>query len=175
MKLVVPPLNFAPVVGDVYRSGHPLEINYPFLERLHVKTVIYLGDRSAEDNQAYREWMASHNIKFVQLHVENVKEPFVQNNEKAITEGLEILLDVRNFPVLVHSNKGKHRVGVLVGVMRKMLLGWSLAAIFDDYSKFAGGKGEADLEFIELFSPTLQYDENHAPAWLRNKGQPIET
>jgi tyrosine-protein phosphatase-like protein OCA2 len=63
-----------------------------------------------------------------------------------VTAALEILLDVRNFPVLVHSNKGKHRVGVLVGVMKKMLLGWSLAAIFDDYSKFAGGKGEADME-----------------------------
>lgn len=68
-----------------------------------------------------------------------------------MTKALEILVDTRNLPVLVHSNKGKHRVGVLVGIMRKMLQGWSLAAIFDEYTKFAKGKGDADIEVSGFF------------------------
>jgi protein tyrosine/serine phosphatase len=67
----------------------------------------------------------------------------------------------------VHSNKGKHRVGVLVGCMRRLLQRWSIAAIHAEYGRFAGEKGEADLEFIELFDPNLEIDREWAPMWLR--------
>lgn len=81
------------------------------------------------------------------------------NDPVAMSKALEIVVDTRNLPVLVHSNKGKHRVGVLVGIMRKMLQGWSLAAIFDEYTKFAKGKGDADIEVsgeIHAFLAVLQ-------------------
>ena len=61
-------------------------------------------------------------------------------------KALEVLLDKRNHPVLIHSNKGKHRAGVLVGCVRKLLMGWGLAATFAEYGRYAGEKGEADLE-----------------------------
>ncbi|CAN6608310.1 tyrosine-protein phosphatase-like protein Oca2p [Trichomonascus vanleenenianus] len=165
--LFVPPLNFALVAEGVYRSGHPLPINYPFLESLELKTIIYLGERSDEENEEYIKWANSHGIKFLRFYAPSVKEPFVGNSPEAITSALQALLDTRNFPVLVHSNKGKHRVGVLVGVMRKVLQRWSLATIFDEYSRFATGKGDADVEFIELFEPELTIDPNNAPEWLR--------
>lgn len=97
----------------------------------------------------------------------SVKEPFIENDPEVIKTSLELILDTRNLPVLLHSNKGKHRVGVLVGVMRQILQGWSLTAIFDEYTMFAQGKGDADLEFIELFRPTLTYDPEYSPPWLR--------
>ena len=28
---------------DLYRSGHPNELNFPFLERLRLKTIVYLS------------------------------------------------------------------------------------------------------------------------------------
>lgn len=75
-----------------------------------------------------------------------MKEPFLSQNPEIITASLQILLDRRNYPVLVHSNKGKHRAGVLVGCMRRVLQGWSLAATHAEYGRYAGEKGEADLE-----------------------------
>lgn len=69
--------------------------------------------------------------------------------------------------MLVHSNKGKHRAGVLVGVMRVCLQRWSLASAQNEYGRFAGGKGEADLEFIEIFRPELNIDERYKPDWVR--------
>lgn len=76
-------------------------------------------------------------------------------------------MDTRNLPILLNSNKGKHRVGVLVGVMRGLLQGWSLATTFDEYIKFANGKSDADLEFIERFREPIEYEEDFAPKWLR--------
>lgn len=73
--------------------------------------------------------------------MENCKLPFVENDPLAIEAALSVvvgayhcqliistyipisnmLVDSRNFPILLHSNKGKHRVGILVGAMRKLL------------------------------------------------------
>lgn len=39
----IPPLNFGMVEEDLYRSGAPNELNFPFLERLGLKTIIYLA------------------------------------------------------------------------------------------------------------------------------------
>ena len=38
-----PRQNFGTVEEDLYRSGHPNELNFPFLERLGLKTIVYLS------------------------------------------------------------------------------------------------------------------------------------
>ena len=40
---VIPPVNFGMVEEALYRCGAPSELNYPFLEQLHLKKVIYLA------------------------------------------------------------------------------------------------------------------------------------
>ncbi|EPZ36581.1 Protein-tyrosine phosphatase, SIW14-like domain-containing protein [Rozella allomycis CSF55] len=83
------------------------------------------------------------------------EEPFVEIDRNDITKALSIILDTENLPILVHCNKGKHRVGCVVAALRK-IHGWSLTSIFDEYERFAGAKVRiADLEFIELFVPNL--------------------
>ena len=83
-----------------------------------------------------------------------------------VTRALEILLDERNHPILMHCNKGKHRVGCVVGILRKMQ-SWSLTAIFDEYRRFAGAKGRlADQEYIERFQGPVHFHQQHRPAWL---------
>ena len=39
--LFVPPLNFAMVEKGVYRSGFPSRINFPFLETLRLRSIMY--------------------------------------------------------------------------------------------------------------------------------------
>ncbi len=39
----MPPPNFGIVEEDLYRSGEPSEINFPFLEKLCLARVIYLA------------------------------------------------------------------------------------------------------------------------------------
>ena len=41
--LLIPPINFGMVEEQLYRSGMPNELNFPFLERLNLKKIIYLA------------------------------------------------------------------------------------------------------------------------------------
>ncbi|KAJ5072004.1 tyrosine-protein phosphatase oca1-related [Anaeramoeba ignava] len=43
MTKLIPPINFGMVEDDLYRSGFPNELNFPFLEKLALKTIISLG------------------------------------------------------------------------------------------------------------------------------------
>ena len=42
-----------------------------------------------------------------------------------------------------------------------------MSGIFEEYEKFAMGKSEFDLEFIELWQPELTYDVNWLPEFVR--------
>ncbi|ABN66530.2 putative tyrosine phosphatase, partial [Scheffersomyces stipitis CBS 6054] len=169
----VPPLNFALVEDKIYRSGFPMPINYPFLKQLKLKTIIYLDKHgTAEIMAQYQEWLTTTDIKFHNLLMEASQEPFNRPDEhqqaqESLTIALSLMLDKQNFPMLIHSNKGKHRTGVLVGLMRKLLQGWSMSGIFEEYEQFAMGKSEFDLEFIELWQPELWVDDGCKPDFVR--------
>lgn len=196
----VPPLNFSLVEDSIYRSGFPMPINYPFLEQLKLKTIIYLGDLcdslldssntklvnkgkpgkekkkdkhgTLEIMKNYKKWIATTDIQFHHLYLESTQEPFnstqlYQQTEVALKTALELILNKRNYPLLIHSNKGKHRVGLLVGLIRKLLQGWCLSGIFEEYEKFSIGKSEIDLECIEFMHPDIWYEEEWKPEFIR--------
>ncbi|GBG77436.1 hypothetical protein CBR_g23885 [Chara braunii] len=97
------------------------------------------------------EFLEKNGIKLFHFGIEGNKEPFVDIPEPVIREALKVLLDVRNHPILIHCNKGKHRTGCLVGCLRKFQ-NWSLTSIFDEYRRFAGTKVRMlDQQFMELF------------------------
>lgn len=127
---------------------------------------------SLEIFENYNKWIATTDIKFHHLTIESFQEPF--NNPQQIlqaydsyTKALQLISDRDNFPILIHSNKGKHRIGVLVGLMRKSLQGWCMSGIFEEYEKFAMGKSEYDLEFIELWQPELYISLDRKPDFVR--------
>lgn len=73
---------------------------------------------------------------------------------------------MRNHPILIHCNKGKHRTGCLVGCLRKFQR-WSYTSIFDEYRTFSNPKSRAmDQQFIELFDTRkIVYSKDHLPNW----------
>lgn len=183
--IYVPPLNFSLVEHLIYRSGFPMPKNYPFLKQLDLKTIIYLGDLGSNSTKKkdkygseeiminYQSWINENtDIKFHKLLFDSPQEPFTNAKkqhqaQESLTIALQLMLDKQNFPMLIHSNKGKHRIGVLVGLMRKILQGWCLSGIFEEYEKFAMGKSEYDLEFIELWQPELWIDDKTKPEFVR--------
>ncbi|KAJ9480105.1 putative Inositol phosphatase SIW14 (putative) [Pseudozyma hubeiensis] len=145
--LIVPPLNFAMVSRGIYRSGHPNERNFEFLRRLSLRTVLYLGTEDYRPNMT--AWTSSQNITFHHLRLAINKEPLAEMDESDVVKALQLILTPANWPILIHCNKGKYRVGCIVGLVRR-LQGWSHTSIFEEYSRFAGTK-ISDLEFIEVF------------------------
>ncbi|TKW32210.1 hypothetical protein SEVIR_2G155100v4 [Setaria viridis] len=147
--LLVPPLNFAMVDHGIYRSGFPDVSNLPFLESLRLRSVLCLCPELYPE--ANLEFLRAHGIRLFQFGIDGSKEPFVNIPEDRICEALNVILDVRNHPVLIHCKRGKHRTGCVVGCLRKSQR-WCLTSIFDEYQRFAAAKTRvSDLRFMELF------------------------
>ncbi|XP_021823192.1 probable tyrosine-protein phosphatase At1g05000 isoform X1 [Prunus avium] len=166
----VPPLNFAMVDNGVFRSGFPHSGNFSFLKSLGLRSVIYLcPEPYPEEN---KEFLKANGIRLFQFGMDGSQlmfslmwlaiatylqmdagrqEHYVKIPEHAIREALQVVLDVRNHPLLIHCKRGKHRTGCLVGCLRR-LQKWCLTSIFDEYQRFAAAKARvSDQRFIELF------------------------
>lgn len=152
------------VAPGVYRSGHPNRQNFSFLRKLGLKTIMYLA---MEDYPPEMKHFVEHEgIEVLHYRMEGNKEPFVEINSDDINHALTRLLDDRSHPVLIHCLKGKHRIGCLIGCLRKIQR-WSMTSIFDEYRKFADTKVLADQEFIETFDhEKVQFDPKYQPEWL---------
>ncbi|KAJ4793808.1 Phosphotyrosine protein phosphatases superfamily protein [Rhynchospora pubera] len=100
-----PPVNFAMVEDGIYRSGFPEPSNFPFLQTLKLRSIIYLCPEPYP--QANVEFLKSNGIKLFQFAIEGSKEPFVKIPEDTIREALKVLLDDRNHPLLIHCRRGK--------------------------------------------------------------------
>ncbi|WVR08097.1 hypothetical protein IAU60_005143 [Kwoniella sp. DSM 27419] len=154
---LVPPENFSLVSTGVYRSGFPKKRNFGFMQTLRLKTVLTLV---LEDYpEANLAWCQSQDIQFMQFGIPGNKEPFDNIPEDVICSALVAILDVRNHPILIHCNKGKHRTGCLIGCIRR-LQSWSLTSIFDEYRRFSSPKSRAvDQQFIDLFDIAPVWEE----------------
>ncbi|KAG8385778.1 hypothetical protein BUALT_Bualt03G0080600 [Buddleja alternifolia] len=147
--LFVPPLNFSMVDYGIYRSGFPDIPNFPFLKTLGLRSIIYLCREPYPE--ANMKFLNANGIRLFHFGVDGSKEPFVTIPEDTIRCALNVLLDERNRPLLIHCKRGKHRTGCLVGCFRKWQK-WCLASIFDEYHRFAADKARvSDQRFLELF------------------------
>ncbi|GMI77497.1 plant and fungi atypical dual-specificity phosphatase 1 [Hibiscus trionum] len=157
-ELFVPPLNFAMVDNGVFRSGFPDSANFSFLQSLGLRSIINLCPETYPE--ANNEFLNANGIRLFQFGIDGCKEPFVNIPEETIREALNVVLDVKNHPVLIHCKRGKHRTGCVVGCLRK-LQRWCLSSIFDEYQRFAAAKARvSDQRFIETFDVSSM---NHIP------------
>ena len=146
--LVAPP-NFSMVEDCIYRSSLPQPPNFPFLQTLNLRSIIYLCPEPYPEENL--EFLKSQNIRLFQFGIEGKTEVSLPILRDSIMEALKVLLDVRNHPVLIHCKRGKHRTGCVVGCFRK-LQNWCLSSVFEEYQRYAGAKSRtADLTFIEMF------------------------
>ncbi|PKA57472.1 putative tyrosine-protein phosphatase [Apostasia shenzhenica] len=149
VESLCPPFNFGMVDMGIYRSGFPATENIEFLKTLNLRSIVYLCPERYPDGMA--DYARSSGIRILQFGIEGSKEPSVTNLQDAIMGALNVLLDIRNHPVLIHCKRGKHRTGCLVGCFRK-LQNWCWTSVVEEYIRFAGAKTRvSDLRFINSF------------------------
>nr|CAG8459646.1 7677_t:CDS:2 [Entrophospora candida] len=146
--------NYGMIEEDLYRSGQPNELNFPFLEKLGLKTVVWLAPE--EPNQRFINFIDDQEIHFYHLGVisstTNAWDPIT---EEVVLEALELILNSHNYPMIIMCNLGRHRTGTIVGCLRK-LQRWNLTSIFEEYRRYAGPKVRVlNEQFIELFDTDL--------------------
>jgi len=144
-----PPENFAMVETGIYRSAFPRSKNIPFLRRLRLKSVIVLVPE--EVSETMTKFYSSVGTRLVRHGTDGNKWPFKEIEVNEMLLALADVLNPANQPALIHCNKGKHRTGSLVGMIRKVR-GWALSSIFAEYLVFALPKARLeDQRFIENF------------------------
>ena len=167
MGAFVPPQNFGMVEEDLFRSAQPIELNFPFLEKLRLRTVIYLAPD--ELPQSLLMWFEDQRIDLVHLGQDvggGPRSPQNPVSEETVLEGLRLLLEPASYPMLIMCNLGRHRTGTLCGCLRK-LQGWNLTSILEEYRRYAGPKYRLlNEQFIELFDTDLVFVPPRRPAWL---------
>mmetsp|Transcript_18974 Transcript_18974/g.32868 ORF Transcript_18974/g.32868 Transcript_18974/m.32868 type:complete len:173 (+) Transcript_18974:93-611(+) len=162
--LLIPPINFGMVEENLYRSGMPNELNFPFLERLNLKKVIYLAPEDL--TQQFLNFVDDQEIELLPLAWESNKSPWKPVSEEVVLTALDYILDPSNYPLHIMCNLGRHRTGTIVGCLRK-LQRWNLTAVFEEYRRYAGPKVRLLTEqFIELFDIDLVRLPPNPPDWL---------
>eukprot|EP01006_Ploeotia_vitrea_P026767 TRINITY_DN59717_c0_g1_i1.p1 TRINITY_DN59717_c0_g1~~TRINITY_DN59717_c0_g1_i1.p1 ORF type:complete len:194 (+),score=78.81 TRINITY_DN59717_c0_g1_i1:41-622(+) len=153
MSRVIPPTNFGVVEDGLYRSGLPTELNYPFLETLRLRTIVYLAPEEPPEHLAH--FAADEDVRLMHLGASSAKSPWKPVSEDLVLAALDVLTDSRRYPLLVCCHLGRHRTGTVVGCLRK-LQRWNLASIFDEYRRYAAGKVKGmNEQFVELFDTDL--------------------
>jgi tyrosine-protein phosphatase SIW14 len=140
-KVLVPPINFSLVSRGVYRSGHPNRKNFPFLQGLSLKTIIYLESTTYRpDSQSFVD------TSFISLHTYDISDEsklFTTEGQKTVEDVLRLVLDTRNHPLLIHDDMGKSVVSLICALVRRMER-WSLTGIFAEGDMFAGQAGGSE-------------------------------
>lgn len=141
------PRNFGLVAKGIYRSGYPEAEDHAFLKELGLKTIVTLVDK--EFPEGYQTFMQSTGINHVLVKMEGTKK--VDIPEHTMKTILDVVLDERNHPLLVHCNQGRHRTGCAVAAIRN-LMGWPVDHILEEYTTYAEPKvREVDVKWINRF------------------------
>ena len=61
----IPPVNFGMVEDNLYRSGQPGELNFPFLEKLKLKKILYLSNE--DPPSSFQNFVSEQGIEFEPL------------------------------------------------------------------------------------------------------------
>lgn len=166
-ELLVPPTNFTLVTKGIYRGSYPNFRNFPFLKHLGIKSILFLCPE--EYSPTNKEFLDKNGMQLLNVQMDGNHEPFKVIPPELIDKALSYITDVRNHPIYIHCNKGKHRTGTVIGCLRK-LQSWTLTSIFEEYRRYAGIKYRAiDQQYIELYVPSpsvIQHD--HLPEWLKH-------
>ncbi|KAI8934444.1 hypothetical protein NX059_009176 [Plenodomus lindquistii] len=151
---LIPPSNYGAVVpGMIYRSSYPEKKNYEFLKDLKIKSIITLVPEPLSEE--YKDFMDEAEIQHFHVHIRaNKGDVRVESCE--MSRALRLIMDRTNHPILIHCNKGKHRTGCTVAVLRRIFGKMSLDAIREEYHTYAGVKARfLDEVFFETFDLNL--------------------
>ncbi|GAB5353536.1 hypothetical protein AAMO2058_000044000 [Amorphochlora amoebiformis] len=164
-----PPSNFGMVEEDLYRSSVPKLVNFPFLDTLQLRTIIYLSQDEPPNNLI--GFCEEQKIDYIQPKaildsVRNHSQTKLSTlPEEAVIQSLDMMLDSRHYPVLVCCRLGRHKTGTVIGCLRK-LQRWSLSSIFAEYHRFAPDTRPQNEQFIELFDSDLVTQPRTPVRWF---------
>jgi len=167
MPAVEPPERFGIVAPQVYRSSvfHP--VNFSFLDRLKLKTIVHLSPEVTL--RAVGQMIQDNGIRLVHLGIKfwRPSSGWKPMSDELLKEALELVLDERNHPLMLMCTSGVHQTGTVIGCLRK-LQRFSFTSIIDELRGFAspGHTRYANENLIEFFDVDLVSLPEQLPSWF---------
>lgn len=181
--VVVPPSNFAQVGPCLYRSALPILRNFPFVRALNLTTAIILTEE--KPLRSLSNFFTEHGVRVA--HTGRTHWPsgagkgggvgggssgnsWKPIEDDVVKDTLELVLDARNYPILVCDVAGVHDVGMVIACLRR-LQKWNLNSVVHEYRSFITSTVKSrvvDELFIELFDIDLVAlpEIEHTPSWF---------
>ena len=161
--LQIPPLRYELVETDLHRGGYPTLRNFPFLARLHLRTLISL---TPEPPTADLTLLCAH--YHITLHHYAVPYPADSLSVPAATVAatLSIILSRTALPAYVHCLDGRSVTSGVVAVLRR-LQHWRMESCVAEYERMCGvGAGDAVRDMLTEWSEPIRLNSQLLPAWL---------
>lgn len=143
------PTNFHLIGPGIYRSSYPQPAHFSKLKHYRFKTIITFVPEPIPG--ANTTFMSQTGITHHHIPVLANKDPRLSTPTPTVLTILNLMLDKRNHPLLIHCNKGKHRTGCVTACFRKAT-GWTDDACIAEYERYAAPKDRPlDKAFIRRF------------------------
>ncbi|XP_024520707.1 probable tyrosine-protein phosphatase DG1060 [Selaginella moellendorffii] len=110
----VPPLNYGMVEYDLTRSGVVHQLNFPFLERLNLRTVLYLSQD--EPSQQFLSFLDEQGIHFRRTHQSS--STTAAETTGSLSEA-QVILRPENYPLHVMCKQGRNTTGMTTRSLSK--------------------------------------------------------
>ncbi|CCU99479.1 unnamed protein product [Malassezia sympodialis ATCC 42132] len=167
----------------LYRGAYPKHRNLPFLETLHLRTIVSLTPKPIDSDPVVSTWARAQNggagVHIIHVRTEKPKEETGGLTHEGAARALMEVLNRENLPLYVHCLDGVEVTSTLVACLRK-IQGWSSAALGEELTRgvnAAAGRYSGTIEaapkhlvqFVERYGQTedvLLPQRDRIPVWL---------
>ncbi len=162
--------------NTIFRSAQPDKLKSKDLHYFHIKTIIDLREpverkkvKNFKDintinltinfNQRIREKIKPIiNKKNVEEQIDSIMSyeylNLIESEKEVVKQVFELLIDEKNYPILIHCKAGKDRTGFIVALIQ-LVLGFREDEIIEDYllsNKYFLPKIKKVLTMLKIFS-----------------------
>lgn len=115
----------------LYRGSIPVARNYRFVNRLRLKTLVYLGKKPIKQDDPLCAWAGRRGIDLKWVKAEKMTEEKLGMGKVEVGEVLRIILDPTCYPVYLADKDGVSHTTLVVACLRKMM-GWHLDSVIGE-------------------------------------------
>ena len=181
---ITPPPNFGTVNSNIFRCRHPGPVNFPFLNSLRLKSLIYLSKTPPSKNLV--SFCKRSEIRMIRMFrktpsaIINSKSSFSSStqppspyhptnrqgyslvqtrnwkplSDEYVKSVIELMFDKNLYPLILVGTS-IHQIGVVIACYRRVL-GWSLTSALTEFRLYAQNLNYVfDEQFIEFFDTDL--------------------
>lgn len=166
-----PPDAFGQVEVGLYRAASISGIspaNLPFLKQLNLRMIVNMGGFAAVAASGGGGKVLGTFCDTQGIKLEQASSLHTDLGEELVKWGLELLLDVKNYPVMMVDGAPDFLAGRIIGCLRR-LQGWPMTAILEEYWAYrcCSCSYDENVWFIESFDRGLvRFSEDSLPPGL---------